>query len=247
MVLSILAMVMSTFGVICTAIPFALSMVPTAHDIALSQSAFNIDDLADGDHRQLMTTVWPYFSVFVVKRSPQQIKTLQSKMNIKPSDLKWEAIDPPATQNTLRSIRTDLFVFSVRNIDVSYCTPVNQNCWRDDQVHYAPSRKLRVDLVRNISFYNDLKKADESTHSLGGIYFPYEQEYPPAKAFFSYDLSGRSLSGLDPLTIPPHFYDGTGQLIIGHHESEVPGYALMQWISRLTSFHPSANKGESVE
>jgi len=50
----------------------------------------------------------------------------------------------------------------------------------------------------------------------GGIAFHYCQDKTLDKVFFIYDLAGRAFRQyMDPLMIPPYFYNSDGKLVIG--------------------------------
>jgi len=197
------ASVLGIGGGLILFISFVLSMSATDKDIIEHHQVIVPIDLDMLEINKLYKLSIPVRSgyTYVIKRSEKQIEYLKNNSRISEVGREWERKDPLNTRNILRSVRPDLFVFSVE----SY------------KNYVRPSRIYRSDWLNECTeVFSDKMLIHNRAEFYGGIAFHYCQDKTLDKAFFIYDLAGRAFRQyMDPLMIPPYFYNSDGKLVIG--------------------------------
>jgi|GEM_PF-5463960 len=201
-------------------IPFILSMSPTDHDVIANDQRTIWLDLKHMESNKLyrfgmqpMEQRFPSY-IYLYRRTLEQMHHLSDDPPFRINEERWLREDPPGTRNRFRSLRPELFVFSVE-VAGPYLRPsrVYIMDWIPDCSSLLPDQ---MDQHRLATFF-------------GGIVFPYcgDRSFPP---FFVYDLAGNAaVPSMDPLTIPPHFYDENGRLVIGRQTTETIAHRFLTW------------------
>jgi Rieske Fe-S protein len=180
------------------AVTLLSALYPTR--LALDNLRLEID-LSNLESGKVLKTRWRTLTVFVVRRTPEQLAWLKAHTSPTPGGFveneTQKNLDPK-----LRSVRPEIFVTAISTGRREYYIEERGMFYGCEDFRYTP---------------DDIPIGD-SKFIRGGLYcaHAYGQDVDTSNSYMVYDLTGRSVADWAvPLPIPLYTYDDHGKLILG--------------------------------
>ena len=197
--LATLVFALVVIGIAGLFVSFAQSLKPNARAYNDDQKIIEISNIKPGE---VLITDWKGFTVFVVKRTNEQISNLRGLPIPRLQDLSYKDGEELVTDKVFRSKKPDLYVSYAWKWDnrIALLGYGNDHFYCENFHYFNTSRKLNDSFV--------LRGGFECSDSWAA--------YRGDETAFVYDIAGRSHHPyISHLSIPPHFFRGN-KLILGH-------------------------------